>query len=56
MTDDDKLDHMIRIAVETGSPLDHVVAQMRDLDQSEFLAVSDNPSRLPRYTKSSVKP
>lgn len=53
---DERLDRMIQIADETGESLDVVVAAIGRVDQSAFDAVSDNPSRLPRYKKSSVKP
>lgn len=57
MTDvDARLDRMIQIALEQDLPLDHVVAHMGRCDQSTFEAFSDNPSRLPRYMKSSVNP
>lgn len=53
---DRRLDRMIEIADELDVPLDHVVKHIGRCDQSFFNAVSDNPSLLPRYTKSSVKP
>lgn len=53
---DQRLDRMIEIADELDVPLDHVVKHMGRCDQRSFAAFSDNPSRLPRYTKSSVKP
>lgn len=53
---DRRLDRMIEIADELDVPLDHVVAQMGRCDQKSFLAFSDNPSSLPRYMKSSVRP
>ena len=53
---DQRLDRMIEIADELDVPLDHVVKHIGRCDQSTFAAVSDNPSRLPRYTKSSVSP
>lgn len=56
MTEDERLDRMIEIAQETGMPLDHIVAHMARCDQRSFLALSANPSRLPRYRKSSVSP
>lgn len=57
--DDDaerRLDRMIQIADELDVPLDHVVKHMARVDQKTFLAYSDRPSRLPRYTKSNVRP
>ena len=51
-----RLTRMIEIADLLDVPLDHVVQHMYRVDQSSFDALSDNPSRLPRYTKSSVKP
>lgn len=51
-----RLDRMIEIADELNVPLDHVVAHMGRCSQTDFEAFSDNPSRLPRYMKSSVKP
>ena len=51
-----RLDRMIEIADEMSVPLDHVVAHMGRVDQRTFEALSANPSRLPRYTKSRVKP
>lgn len=56
MDDESRLTRMIEIAEETGLPLDHVVAHMAGVDQRTFLALSDNPSRLPKYRKSSVSP
>ncbi len=53
---DRRLDRMIEIAQNQGVPLDHVVSCIGRADQSVFDAVSANPSRLPRYMKSSVKP
>ena len=53
---DIRLDRMIEIADELDVPLDHVVRHIGRCDQSSFEAVSDNPSLLPRYTKSSVSP
>lgn len=55
-TVDERLDRMIEIADLLDVPLDHVVAHMGRVDQTTFEALSDNPSRLPRYTKSSVRP
>lgn len=55
-TIDERLDRMIAIAEELSVPLDHVVIHMGRVDQTTFEAFSDNPSLLPRYTKSSVKP
>jgi hypothetical protein len=53
---DRRLDRMIQIADELNVTLDHVVAHMGRVDQSTFEALSANPSRLPRYMKSNVKP
>lgn len=53
---DRRLDRMIEIADETGMPLDHVVKHMGRCDQTKFLILSESPSRLPRYMKSSVNP
>lgn len=53
---DERLDRMIEVADELGVPLDHVVEHMGRCDQRTFLAFSDNPSSLPRYTKSRVSP
>lgn len=53
---DRRLDRMIEIAEIVGCPLDHVVAHIGRCDQRTFEAVSDNPSLLPRYMKSSVRP
>lgn len=53
---DARLDRMIEIADKLDVPLDHVVKHMGRVDQSAFDALSDNPSRLPRYMKSSVRP
>lgn len=47
---------MIEVADETGLTLDEVVALMGRCDQKTFRMLSGNPSLLPRYTKSSVKP
>jgi hypothetical protein len=56
MTPDERLEKMIRLAEVTGQPLDLIVEKLRYLDHKTFVALSDNPSRLPRYMKSSVKP
>lgn len=53
---DRRLDQMIEIADKTGVSLDDVVAAIGRCDYSDFLAVSDNPSLLPRYMKSKVNP
>lgn len=53
---DKRLDRMIEVADALDVPLDHVVKYMGRCDQTIFRAYSDNPSLLPRYTKSSVKP
>lgn len=55
-TADRRLDRMIEIADEIGVPLDHVVRHMAYVEESVFRALSDNPSNLPRYTQSSVRP
>ena len=52
----ERLDRMIEIAEETGESLDEIVAIMGRCSQSTFDALSDNPSRLPMYMKSSVSP
>lgn len=51
-----RLDRMIEIADETGVSLDEVVRAIGRADYKIFREVSDRPSRLPRYMKSSVKP
>jgi hypothetical protein len=53
---DARLDRMIEIADALDVPLDHVVLHMGRVDQTTFDALSANPSRLPRYTKSRVSP
>lgn len=53
---DDRLDRMLEIAEILDVPLDHVVKHMAWCDYKTFRAFSDNPSSLPRYTKSSVSP
>lgn len=53
---DQRLDRMIEIAQALNIPLDHVVAHMGRCDQRTFLILSGNPSLLPKYMKSSVKP
>ena len=53
---DARLDRMIQIADETGFSLDDIVAAIGRADQTIFDEVSDNPSRLPRYMKSKVRP
>ena len=53
---DRRLDRMIQISDLLGVPLDHVVKHIGRCDQSTFDAISDNPSLLPRYTKSKVTP
>jgi hypothetical protein len=55
-TIDQRLDRMIEIAEQMDVPLDHVVAHIGRCGQRDFDAVSDNPSRLPRYMKSKVSP
>lgn len=53
---DRRLDRMIEIAGELDCPLDHVVFYMGRCSYTAFLAFSDRPSLLPRYTKSNVRP
>lgn len=53
---DKRLDRMIEIADEIGESLDHIVKHMGRCSQKDFAAFSDNPSSLPRYMKSNVKP
>ena len=53
---DSRLDRMIAICDETGATLDDVVRAIGREDQTIFDAVSDNPSLLPRYIQSSVRP
>ena len=53
---DRRLDRMIEIAIELNVSLDFVVREIGRCDQTIFAAVSDKPSRLPRYMKSSVSP
>lgn len=53
---DERLDRMIEIADKLDVPLDHVVQHMGRVDQRTFAALSESPSRLPRYMKSSVSP
>jgi hypothetical protein len=53
---DKRLDRMIQIAEQMDVPLDHVVKHMARCDYKTFKALDDNPSLLPRYTKSSVTP
>jgi len=53
---DERLDRMIEIAEEQNVSLDVVVKAIGRADYKTFLTVSDNPSILPRYIKSSVKP
>ena len=53
---DQRLDRMIEISDLLDVSLDHVVRQMAYCDEVRFRALSDNPSSLPRYIKSSVKP
>ncbi len=55
-TVDSRLDRMIEVADLLDVPLDHVVEHMGWCSQSDFRRLSDNPSLLPRYTKSSVSP
>lgn len=53
---DRRLDRMIEISDELNVPLDHVVKHLGRCDRRTFDAVSDRPSLLPRYMKSSVTP
>lgn len=53
---DKRLDRMIEISDLLGMSLDQVVAYMGRCDQRTFEALSESPSRLPRYMKSKVKP
>lgn len=53
---DKRLDRMIEISDMLNVPLDYVVAHMGRCNQRDFDALSDNPSLLPRYMKSSVRP
>lgn len=53
---DARLDRMIAIAEEAGVSLDEVVSAIGYAKESIFRAVSDNPSSLPLYMKSSVSP
>ena len=53
---DRRLDRMIEIADELCVTLDRVVEAIGWADHRIFDAVSDNPSLLPLYTKSNVKP
>lgn len=55
-TIDKRLDRMLAVADELDVPLDHVVKHMGRCDQRTFEALSERPSRLPLYTKSSVRP
>lgn len=50
------MDRMIEIAKQTGESLDLVVKAMARSDQSTFDALSANPSLLPRYIQSKVRP
>lgn len=53
---DRRLDRMIELADETGLSLDDVVRAIGRVDYKIFRSFSDNPSTLPRYIASSVKP
>ena len=53
---DKRLDRMIEIAEATGASLDAVAQAIGRADQTVFDAVSERPSLLPLYIKSSVKP
>lgn len=55
-TVDERLDRMIQLALLTGLRLDDIVQAIGRCDQSTFEAVSANPSRLPRYIQSKVRP
>lgn len=56
MDRDARLADMIRIADHTGFSLDEVDRYLGRCSESWFRAVADNPSILPRYIKSNVKP
>ena len=51
-----RLDRLIEIAEECGVALDVVVVAIGRAPQSDFEMVSGNPSLLPLYMKSSVRP
>lgn len=53
---DARLDQMVAIADAAGASLDDVVAAIGYASETIFRAVSDNPSSLPLYMKSSVRP
>lgn len=53
---DVRLGRMIEIAEETGLSLDEIAAVMARADQRTFAALSDNPSLLPKYIQSRVRP
>jgi hypothetical protein len=54
--EDRRLDRMIEIAEQTGLALDDVVRAIGRVDHKTFRRLSDNPSDLPRYIQSSVRP
>lgn len=51
-----RIDRLIEIAEQTGVSLDYLVREYGECSQSDFDALSDKPSRLPKYMKSSVNP
>lgn len=53
---DCRLDRMIEMAEQTGLSLDKIVKAIGRADQSTFRRFSDNPSSLPLYIASNVKP
>lgn len=53
---DVRLDRMMEIAQDQDVTLDEVVRAIGRADQRIFDAVSERPSRLPRYMKSKVNP
>jgi transcriptional regulator GlxA family with amidase domain len=55
-TVDERLNRMIEIAEETGLSLDEVVRAIGYVDMNTFRTFSDNPSSLPRYIASRVRP
>ena len=53
---DSRLDRMIQLADETGLTLDEVVRALARCPYSDFLRLSGNPSALPLYIQSKVRP
>ena len=51
-----RMDRLIEIAEQTGVSLDYLVREYGRCSQRDFDALSDNPSRLPKYMKSRVSP